>query len=82
MSSSSLAAGWLVDITGSYTATFFLSGTALLASSLVLFTAAVIRRCHRQLTSKSTKHEPLSLSDQSDCFIAFNKEVVSQAGAS
>ncbi|XP_062234459.1 monocarboxylate transporter 12-B isoform X1 [Platichthys flesus] len=38
-------AGWLVDITGSYTATFLLSGSAQLASALILCTAAGIRRC-------------------------------------
>ncbi|XP_044034148.1 monocarboxylate transporter 12-B isoform X2 [Siniperca chuatsi] len=80
--------GWLVDVTGSYTATFFLSGAAMLASSLVLSTITGIRLLPppRQLTAitKDTKHEPLplSLSDQSDCFIAFNKEAVSQAVAS
>ncbi|XP_070783505.1 monocarboxylate transporter 12-B [Enoplosus armatus] len=79
--------GWLVDFTGSYTATFFLSGAALLASSIVLSTITGIQRCRRRhLTAiaKDTKHEPLplSLSDQSDCFIAFNKEAVSQAVAS
>ncbi|XP_019968240.1 monocarboxylate transporter 12-B [Paralichthys olivaceus] len=37
--------GWLVDITGSYTATFLLSGAALLASALILSTVAGIRRC-------------------------------------
>ncbi|XP_060951484.1 monocarboxylate transporter 12-B [Limanda limanda] len=38
-------AGWLVDITGSYTATFLLSGSAQLASALILCSAAGIRRC-------------------------------------
>ncbi|KAM4525506.1 monocarboxylate transporter 12-B-like isoform 2-T2 [Odontesthes bonariensis] len=42
--------GWLVDVTGSYTATFFLSGAALLASALVLTTVAVICRCRRKLS--------------------------------
>ncbi|KAF7649827.1 hypothetical protein LDENG_00135450 [Lucifuga dentata] len=40
--------GWLVDVTGSYTATFFLSGAALLASALVLATAAGLRRCRQR----------------------------------
>uniref|UniRef100_A0A3B4XX95 Solute carrier family 16 member 12b n=1 Tax=Seriola lalandi dorsalis TaxID=1841481 RepID=A0A3B4XX95_SERLL len=75
--------GWLVDVTGSYTATFFLSGTALLASALILSTVVGIRRCcrrHHVTTvaneTKDTKHEalPLSPSNQSHCFIAFNKE--------
>ncbi|KTF85458.1 hypothetical protein cypCar_00000965 [Cyprinus carpio] len=39
--------GWLVDTTGTYTATFFLSGFALISSSLLLFSVAVIRRCQR-----------------------------------
>ncbi|XP_071318058.1 monocarboxylate transporter 12-B-like [Trachinotus anak] len=76
--------GWLVDVTGSYTATFFLSGTALLASALILSTVVGIRQfCCRHLTTVAmeTKREavPLSPSNQSDCFIVFNKEVVSQA---
>ncbi|XP_070707835.1 monocarboxylate transporter 12-B [Pempheris klunzingeri] len=78
--------GWLVDVTRSYTATFFLSGAALLASSLILFTVAGVRRCRRQLASvtKDTRHEPLplSLSGQSDCFIAFSKDTVGRADAS
>ncbi|XP_049916005.1 monocarboxylate transporter 12-B [Epinephelus moara] len=74
--------GWLVDITGSYTATFFLSGTALLASAIVLFTVAGIRRCHSTaavVVTTDMKHEPLPLPDPSDCFVAFDKEAVNQA---
>ncbi|XP_045925476.1 monocarboxylate transporter 12-B [Micropterus dolomieu] len=77
--------GWLVDVTGSYTPTFFLSGAAMLASSLVLATIIGIRHCRRRLAViKDAKHQqlPLSLSNQSDCFIAFNKEVVSSSVAS
>ncbi|CAJ1081327.1 monocarboxylate transporter 12-B [Xyrichtys novacula] len=76
--------GWLVDVTGSYTATFFLSGAALLASALALSTVAGIRHCHRRLKSaaipQDTKPEPLPLplSDQSECRITFNKEAISQ----
>ncbi|XP_067343781.1 monocarboxylate transporter 12-B-like isoform X2 [Channa argus] len=69
--------GWLVDITGSYTATFFLSGAALLASTLVLSTVTGIRRCHYQtlpVTKDAKQSLPLSLPNQSDCFITFNKE--------
>ncbi|KAM3860040.1 monocarboxylate transporter 12-B-like [Diretmus argenteus] len=85
--------GWLVDITGSYMATFFLSGVALLTSSLVLSTVAGIRRCRRHratpqsqttAVAKDTKQEPRLL-DQSDCYIAFNKDAkpsVSQTIAS
>nr|XP_046232603.1 monocarboxylate transporter 12-B [Scatophagus argus]XP_046232604.1 monocarboxylate transporter 12-B [Scatophagus argus] len=43
--------GWLVDITGSYRATFSLSGVAMLVSSLILSVVAGIRRCR-------TKYEP------------------------
>ncbi|XP_062271278.1 monocarboxylate transporter 12-B-like [Scomber scombrus] len=67
--------GWLVDITGSYTATFFLSGATLLASAVVLSAANGIRRC-RRVTSEP---RPLSLSDQSDCFVSYRKEAVSGA---
>ncbi|TMS01436.1 monocarboxylate transporter 12-B [Larimichthys crocea] len=50
--------GWMVDLTGSYTATFFLSGAAMLASSLVLSIVAVIRHCRRKMTTiiNDTKH--------------------------
>lgn len=81
--------GWLVDVTGSYTPTFFLSGTALLLSALVLLTVAGIRRCrsHQKLTAipqdtKPLEPLPLSPSDQSECCITFNKEAVSQGVAS
>ncbi|KAG7217818.1 hypothetical protein INR49_020880, partial [Caranx melampygus] len=76
--------GWLVDLTGRYTATFFLSGSALLASALILSTVVGIRHCYRchHLTTvaketKDTRPEalPLSLSDQSDS-VNFNKEVI------
>ncbi|KAJ8264377.1 hypothetical protein GJAV_G00148450 [Gymnothorax javanicus] len=42
--------GWLVDQTGSYTATFFLSGFSLISCSLLLSAAAVIRRCKKRRT--------------------------------
>uniref|UniRef100_A0A8C4Z4F6 Solute carrier family 16 member 12b n=1 Tax=Gadus morhua TaxID=8049 RepID=A0A8C4Z4F6_GADMO len=78
--------GWLVDKTGSYAATFFLSGTALLASASVLSTIAWIQHCRRHAsskaspvatkanTSKDTEPLPLGLANQSDCFIVYNKE--------
>ncbi|XP_034754752.1 monocarboxylate transporter 12-B-like [Etheostoma cragini] len=42
--------GWLVDRTGNYKATFFLSGTCFMFSSVVLGAAMLVRRCQ---TSKS-----------------------------
>ncbi|KAG7325236.1 hypothetical protein KOW79_011552 [Hemibagrus wyckioides] len=39
--------GWLVDTTGTYTATFFLSGFALISSALLLCTITVVRHCQR-----------------------------------
>lgn len=81
--------GWLVDTTGTYTATFFLSGFALISSSLVLATATGLRRCHRAATTRAlpteTKQEvrppsqknlckPSLDSGTEDCYIAFNKE--------
>ncbi|XP_026206495.1 monocarboxylate transporter 12-B [Anabas testudineus] len=56
--------GWLVDATGSYTATFFLSGAAMLTSALILTTITGIRRCRRRLSvvTEDVKREPFSLS--------------------
>lgn len=68
--------GWLVDVTGSYTATFLLSGIAMLASALALSLLAVIRRCrvafHQRSHSPNTAHDSNMVSD-------FPKEVVRQA---
>ncbi|KAG7271614.1 hypothetical protein CRUP_009272 [Coryphaenoides rupestris] len=73
--------GWLVDTTGSYSATFFLSGSALLASSLVISMVALIRHYQRRATSaaspiatkanisKETEALPLGRANQLDCFI-------------
>lgn len=52
-------AGWLVDVTGSYTATFFLSGGAILASALTLAIIAGIRHCRHVRGAKEAKHRPL-----------------------
>ncbi|XP_073345798.1 LOW QUALITY PROTEIN: monocarboxylate transporter 12-B-like [Pagrus major] len=66
--------GWLVDVTGSYMATFFLSGAAMVLSSLILSIVSGIRRCQRRVSAvaEDTKHEPLPTiaSDQSECFMA------------
>ncbi|KAM6897548.1 monocarboxylate transporter 12-B [Xenentodon cancila] len=69
--------GWLVDVTGSYMATFLLSGAALLASALVLSAVTGIRRCCcRQLCA----HKPLPVNpcDQLDCS---NKDTTKQGAA-
>lgn len=68
--------GWLVDVTGSYTATFLLSGAALLASSLVISIGTGIRR-----SRLNGRHKPLPFSRPywSSCF---HKEVHRQEVAS
>lgn len=73
----SLPAGWLVDVTGSYTATFFLSGTAMLASALTLTIVAGIRCCRLTRVPKDVKQDPLPpiLSNQMDGSVAIKKEV-------
>ncbi|XP_037535998.1 monocarboxylate transporter 12-B-like [Nematolebias whitei] len=70
--------GWLVDVTGNYTASFFLSGTALLASALIVSIVTGIRLCRRRLRSRH-KPLPLRLSDRPDCL---HKEMHSQGVAS
>nr|XP_015818006.2 monocarboxylate transporter 12-B isoform X1 [Nothobranchius furzeri] len=59
--------GWLVDVTGSYTATFFLSGSTLLTSSLVISIVAGIRCCRQHRNTRHKSHS-LRLCNQSDCF--------------
>lgn len=54
--------GWLVDFTGSYTATFFLSGAAMLISALVLIVVTIVRRCYQPLH--------FSLAKQTECGIS------------
>ncbi|KAJ3607660.1 hypothetical protein NHX12_024711 [Muraenolepis orangiensis] len=49
--------GWLVDTTGSYAATFFLSGSALLTSSLVISAVAWIRHCRHRAFSHCSRTE-------------------------
>ncbi|XP_013878784.1 monocarboxylate transporter 12-B [Austrofundulus limnaeus] len=58
------AGGWLVDVTGSYTATFLFSGAALLASSLIISIVTGIRR-----SRLNGRHKPLPFSrpDWSNC---------------
>ncbi|XP_021431439.2 monocarboxylate transporter 12-B isoform X2 [Oncorhynchus mykiss] len=72
--------GWLVDTTGTYTATFFLSGFALISSSLVISTVTGIRHCRRtqkhRKNNKDTdpKQDPCQGS-RSDFYIASSKDV-------
>ncbi|TDG97632.1 hypothetical protein EPR50_G00209860 [Perca flavescens] len=76
--------GWLVDITGSYTSTFFLSGGALLASAAVLSAAAGVRHCRRRrrlAASRDTKPRPLCPSDQSRRFTDSDKESLGKAAS-
>ncbi|KAJ4919070.1 hypothetical protein JOQ06_007906 [Pogonophryne albipinna] len=58
--------GWLVDVTGSYSPTFFLSGGALLASAAMISAITGIRRCRRHLNASADKPRPLCLPDQSE----------------
>lgn len=60
--------GWLVDVTGSYTAMFFLSGASLLSSAVLLSAVTGIRRCRLRPHGPTAKcyPRPLHLSDQSD----------------
>ncbi|KAM3592679.1 uncharacterized protein V6R79_023409 [Siganus canaliculatus] len=72
--------GWLVDVTGSYTATFLLSGAALLMSSAVLAIVAGIHCCHRRAHAKPKPLPPI-LSSQSDDFVTLRKQAVAPANA-
>lgn len=67
-------AGWLVDVTGSYMATFSLSGAAMVLSSIILSIVGWIRRCQRRVPAiaENTKPLPTLASDQSDHLMAVN----------
>ncbi|XP_028331721.1 monocarboxylate transporter 12-B-like isoform X2 [Gouania willdenowi] len=49
--------GWLVDVTGSYTPTFLLSGTSMLLSASILVIAAGIHRCRHKPRPLKTINE-------------------------
>lgn len=68
--------GWLVDVTGSYTATFLLSGIAMLASALALSLLAAIRRCRAAIHQRS---RPPNTANDSNMVSGFTKEVVCHA---
>lgn len=68
-----LSAGWLVDVTGSYTATFLLSGIAMLASAFALSLLAAIRRCRAAIRQRSNTP---SIANDSNIVNGFTKELV------
>lgn len=71
--------GWLVDTTGTYTATFFLSGFALISSSLLLFSVAIIRHCQRNQKKNSLSKIPKLVScegKQMDYYTPKNKDLM------
>ncbi|XP_052347631.1 monocarboxylate transporter 12-B-like [Oncorhynchus keta] len=69
--------GWLVDTTGTYTATFFLSGFALISSSLVISTVTGIRHCRRtqKYRNKNKNTDPKQEPCRSDFYTASSKDV-------
>ncbi|XP_023862517.1 monocarboxylate transporter 12-B-like isoform X1 [Salvelinus sp. IW2-2015] len=69
--------GWLVDTTGTYTATFFLSGFALISSSLVISTVTGIRHCRRtqKHRNKNKNTDPKQDPCRSDFYTASSKDV-------
>ncbi|KAM9561499.1 monocarboxylate transporter 12-B-like isoform 1-T1 [Salvelinus alpinus] len=69
--------GWLVDTTGTYTATFFLSGFALISSSLVISTVTGIRHCRRtqKHRNKNKNTDPKQEPCRSDFYTALSKDV-------
>ncbi|XP_045926217.1 monocarboxylate transporter 12-B-like isoform X2 [Micropterus dolomieu] len=50
--------GWLVDRTGNYTATFFLSGASFMFSSGVLAAAMLVRHCRRSKSNSAVHLSP------------------------
>uniref|UniRef100_A0A8C7D520 Monocarboxylate transporter 12 n=1 Tax=Oncorhynchus kisutch TaxID=8019 RepID=A0A8C7D520_ONCKI len=72
--------GWLVDTTGTYTATFFLSGFALISSSLVISTVTGIRHCRRtqKYRNKNKNTDPKQEPCRSDFYTASSKDEVDQ----
>ncbi|XP_076856326.1 monocarboxylate transporter 12-B isoform X1 [Brachyhypopomus gauderio] len=70
--------GWLVDTTGTYTATFLLSGFALLSSALLLATVTAVRHCRgiqRRRQAQDCIHEQ-GEAQQTDFFITTNKDLL------
>ncbi|XP_044069586.1 monocarboxylate transporter 12-B-like isoform X2 [Siniperca chuatsi] len=50
--------GWLVDRTGNYAATFFLSGASFMFSSVVLAAAMLVRHCRRSKSNSAAHLSP------------------------
>ncbi|XP_067370356.1 monocarboxylate transporter 12-B-like isoform X2 [Channa argus] len=50
--------GWLVDKTGNYTATFYLSGVSFMLSSVVLAAATLVRHCWKSKSNSAGKLGP------------------------
>lgn len=52
-----LSSGWLVDVTGTYTATFLLSGASYICSAAVLAVAMLVRHaCRSGPKARSPEH--------------------------
>ncbi|XP_017541810.1 monocarboxylate transporter 12-B [Pygocentrus nattereri] len=70
--------GWLVDTTGTYTATFFLSGFALISSALLLCTVTVIRHCQRIQRNRQSNKTTLEQCEaqQADFYTTKNKDLL------
>ncbi|XP_040905874.1 monocarboxylate transporter 12-B-like isoform X2 [Toxotes jaculatrix] len=50
--------GWLVDRTGNYAATFFLSGASFMFSSMVLVATVLVRHCRRSKSNSAAHLTP------------------------
>lgn len=53
-----ISSGWLVDRTGNYAATFFLSGASFIFSSAVLAAAMLVRHCQRSKLNSAAHLNP------------------------
>ncbi|XP_067466713.1 monocarboxylate transporter 12-B-like isoform X1 [Thunnus thynnus] len=50
--------GWLVDMTGNYTATFFLCGSSFIFSTVILAVFMLVRRCRRSKSNSAAVLSP------------------------
>ncbi|XP_034538063.1 monocarboxylate transporter 12-B-like [Notolabrus celidotus] len=51
--------GWFVDKTGNYTATFFISGTSFMISSVVLAAGMLVKHCQRKRSNSASAQHSL-----------------------